>query len=223
MFVAWFSGSHCSLRVSIRFRNPLGQVDRQRALVLVGSRGVCRPAVRVVGASGVRVMGHGGHPLEGVDNRLLRNGTPKHYLEEGSRYDIYVTEYCDVVSSLLGVGEYNIGYQNHENRDIPWTEPEVEDLIGDLDAERVVVDPISFLHEQSETLSELDVELAEEAAEAGVEFYRVPIPHDDERIPEVFADLVEPFVADFEPEYYQFRQCQCRDDPGTMCLNAARE
>ena len=151
------------------------------------------------------------------------HGTPKHYLEEGSRYDIYVTEYCDVVSSLLGVGEYNIGYQNHENRDIPWTEPEVEDLIVDLDAERVVVDPISFLHEQSETLSELDIELAEEAAEAGLEFYRVPIPHDDGRVPEVFADLVEPFVADFEPDYYQFRQCQCRDEPGTVCLNAPRE
>ena len=151
------------------------------------------------------------------------HGTPKHYLKEGSRYDSYVEEYCDVVSSLLGVPEYYIGYQNHENRDIPWTEPEVEDLIGEVDADRVVVDPISFLHEQSETLSELDIELAEEADEEDLEFYRVPIPHDDERVPEVFADLVEPFVADFEPEYYQFRQCQCRDDPGTMCLNAPRE
>ena len=151
------------------------------------------------------------------------HGTPKHYLKEGSRYDIYVEEYCDVVSSLLGVPGYRIGYQNHENRDIPWTEPEVEDLIGEVDADRVVVDPISFLHEQSETLSELDVELSEEADEEDLEFYRVPIPHDDERVPEVFADLVEPFVADFEPEYYQFRQCQCRDDPGTMCLNAPRE
>jgi ferrochelatase len=151
------------------------------------------------------------------------HGTPTHYLEEGSRYDIYVDEYCDVVASLLGIGEYHIGYQNHENRDIPWTEPEVEDLIGTLDAERVVVDPISFLHEQSETLSELDVELAEEAEEEGLAFYRVPIPHDDERLPDVFADLVEPFLAEFEPGYYQLRQCQCRDEPGTMCLNAPRE
>jgi len=160
---------------------------------------------------------------DGTELVFSAHGTPKHYLEEGSRYDIYVEEYCDVVSSLLGVGEYHLGYQNHGNRDIAWTEPEVEDLIEEIDAERVVVDPISFLHEQSETLSELDVELAEEAAEVGLEFYRVPIPHDDERIPEVFADLVEPFVAEFEPDYYQFRQCQCRDEPGTMCLNAPRE
>ncbi len=148
------------------------------------------------------------------------HGTPQHYLEEGSRYDIYVEEFCSVVASLLGVADYHIGFQNHENRDIPWTEPEIEDLVESLEADRVVVEPVSFLHEQSETLSELDDELAEAAEEAGLDFYRVPIPHDDERIPEAFADLVEPFLADFDPGYYQYRQCQCRSVPGTMCLNA---
>jgi ferrochelatase len=151
------------------------------------------------------------------------HGTPKHYLEEGSRYDIYVDEWCSVMASMLGVGTYELGYQNHGNRDIPWTEPEIEDLITDIDTERVVVEPISFLHEQSETLSELDEELAADADTAGLEFHRVPIPHDDDRIPQVFADLVEPFIADFDPGYYQFRQCQCRNKPGTMCLNAPRE
>ena len=151
------------------------------------------------------------------------HGTPQHYLEEGSRYDIYVEEFCEVVTSLLTVDDYHLGFQNHSNRDIPWTEPEVEDLIEDIDAERVVVEPISFLHEQSETLSELDIELKEEAEEVGLDFYRVPIPHDDERMGEVFADLVEPFITDFDASYYQFRQCQCRDEPGTMCLNAPRE
>lgn len=151
------------------------------------------------------------------------HGTPTHYLEEGSRYDIYVEEFCEVVASLAGIEEYQLGYQNHSNRDIPWTEPETEDLVADLDHDRVVVDPVSFLHEQSETLSELDVELFEDAIDEGQEFYRVPIPHDDERLGAVFADLVEPFLADFEPGYYQFRQCHCRDEPGTMCLNAPLE
>jgi len=160
---------------------------------------------------------------EGTAMVFSAHGTPTHYLEEGSRYDIYVEEFCSVVASLAGIDDYHIGFQNHSNRDIPWTEPEIEDLIGDIDAERVVVEPVSFLHEQSETLSELDVELAEEAAELGLEFHRVPIPNDDERIPELFADLLEPFLADFDPGYYQYRQCQCRDEPGTMCLNAPQE
>ncbi|MFC4248470.1 ferrochelatase [Natribaculum luteum] len=151
------------------------------------------------------------------------HGTPRHYLEEGSRYEIYVEEFCETIASLVGVDDYELGYQNHENRDIPWTEPDVEDVIETVDAERVVVDPVSFMHEQSETLSELDVELREEAEERGLEFHRVPIPHNDPRLGDLLADLVEPFVAGFEPSYYQFRQCQCRDEPGTMCLNAPQE
>jgi ferrochelatase len=150
------------------------------------------------------------------------HGTPTHYLEEGSRYDIYVDEFCEVTASLAGIEEYHLGFQNHSNREIPWTEPETEDVVEELETERVVVEPISFLHEQSETLSELDIELEEDAIDDGQEFYRVPIPHDDERIGGVFADLVEPLIADFEPSYYQFRQCQCRDEPGTYCLNAPR-
>ena len=163
--------------------------------------------------------------LDDEDTALVfaAHGTPQHYLEEGSRYDTYVEEFCEVMTSLLSVSEYHLGFQNHENRDIPWTDPEIEDLIAEIDAERVVVEPISFLHEQSETLSELDDELREEAEEEGLDFYRVPIPHDDERIGEVFADLVEPFITGFDASYYQFRQCQCRDEPGTMCLNAPRE
>ncbi|SDJ78548.1 ferrochelatase [Halovenus aranensis] len=150
------------------------------------------------------------------------HGTPAHYLDEGSRYDIYVEEFCETIASMVGIEDYHLGYQNHGNRDIAWTEPETEDLVEELDHDRVVVDPVSFLHEQSETLSELDIELEEDAIGDDQEFYRVPIPHDDERLGDLFADLVEPFLADFEPEYYQYRQCQCRDEPGTMCLNAPR-
>lgn len=159
---------------------------------------------------------------EGTTLLFSAHGTPTHYLEEGSRYDRYVDEWCEAMAGMLGVDSYELGFQNHENRDIPWTEPDVEDVVETLDADRVVVEPVSFMHEQSETLSELDDELREEAAEAGIELYRVPVPHDDERFPQVLADLVEPFLAGFEPDYYQFRQCHCRDEPGTYCLNAPR-
>ncbi len=150
------------------------------------------------------------------------HGTPQYYLEEGSRYDIYVDEWCESMAGLLDLEGYTLGFQNHENRDIPWTEPDVEEVIQTLDAERVLVDPISFMHEQSETLSELDVELREEAEAQGLDFHRVPVPHDDDRFATVLADLAEPFIAGLDPGYYQFRQCQCREKPGTMCLNAPR-
>jgi ferrochelatase len=159
-----------------------------------------------------------------ADTRLVfsAHGTPEYYLEEGSRYVTYVEEHCESLAAMLGVDASELGYQNHENRDVAWTEPEVEAVVESVDAARVVVEPVSFMHEQSETLSELDVELREEAEAAGLEFHRVPIPHDDDRFAAALADLVEPFARGFDPGYYNLRRCQCRERPGTYCLNAPR-
>jgi ferrochelatase len=148
------------------------------------------------------------------------HGTPTYYLDRGSRYVEYVEEFCEALAASLGIADYELGYQNHENRGVEWTQPDVEDVIETVDAERVVVEPVSFMHEQSETLSELDVELREEAQERGLEFHRVPVPHDDERFASVLADVVEPFLAGFDPGYYRLAPCQCRDAPDTFCLNA---
>ena len=150
------------------------------------------------------------------------HGTPMHYVNNGSRYADYVAEYCDAVSKLLGLDDYGLGFQNHANRGIEWTTPEIDDVVAGLTAERVIVEPISFMHEQSETLSELDIELREVAEERNIEFHRVPIPYNDPQFADILADLAEPFIAGVDPEYYQFRQCQCRSEPGTMCLNAKR-
>ncbi|OVE86236.1 ferrochelatase [Natronolimnobius baerhuensis] len=152
------------------------------------------------------------------------HGTPTRYLEEGSRYDQYVEEHAEALAGIIGLEEYEIGYQNHSNRDIDWTEPETEDVVEELgrndEADRVVVEPMSFMHEQSETLVELDIDLREDAEDVGLELHRVPVPHDDSRFPELLSDLLEPFVSGFEPSYYNLRQCQCRDEPGSYCLNA---
>lgn len=147
------------------------------------------------------------------------HGTPRHYISQGSRYQRYVEEYCRIQAGLLGVGDYQLGYQNHENRDIPWTEPDVEEVIESIEADRVVVEPVSFVHEQSETVFELDYELREEAESRGIDFYRVPIPYDDDRLVEVFADLVEPFFAGIDPGFYNLKPCRCRETPDTLCLN----
>ncbi len=152
------------------------------------------------------------------------HGTPVKYLADGSRYDTYVTEHAAMIARLLELDEYTIGYQNHANRDISWTEPETEAVIADIatDAEHVIVDPLSFIHEQSETLVELDIDLQEDAEDAGVALHRVPVPHDDPRLPRLLANLIEPLLVGGDPGYYQLRQCQCQPREGTYCLNAPR-
>lgn len=156
------------------------------------------------------------------------HGTPMKYLREGSRYDAYVRDFCAEVGRLLGVSDYAIGYQNHTNRPIDWTQPDVQSVIASIDAQRVVVDPVSFVHEQSETLAELDHELKEEATSRGLEFHRVPIAHDSHAFIGFLADLTTPFLdnaaaAPGRAPGSDREWGSCRCSPGAYCLNATVE
>ena len=147
------------------------------------------------------------------------HGTPIKYLQEGSRYEAYVIDSCKRIADALGVVDYVIGYQNHTNRPgVQWTQPDVEKVVEEIDAETIVVDGVAFMHEQSETLAELDHDLREDAEGRGLKYFRVPTPHDDPRLAVVLADLVEPLIADRTAEA-GLRPCLCRERPGVYCLN----
>lgn len=146
------------------------------------------------------------------------HGTPIKYIEEGSRYQEYVLDSCKRIADALGIREYEIGYQNHANRPgVEWTKPDVEEVVEKIDADAIVVDAVAFLHEQSESLAELDHDLREDAESRGLKFYRVPIPFDDPRVAQVLADVVEPLVEDGVQS--ALRPCRCRERPGVWCLN----
>ena len=147
------------------------------------------------------------------------HGTPMKHVDAGSRYVQYVEEVCTAVGALAAIPEGTIGYQNHDNRGIQWTTPSIETVLQACDGDRVVVEPVSFMHEQSETLGDLDIELAETAKNQGIAMHRVPVPHDHPAFAEVLADLVEPFIAGVPPALYQLRPCACRSDERTFCRN----
>ena len=151
------------------------------------------------------------------------HGTPVKYLEGGNRYDRYVDETAAAVAARLGVDRYWMGYQNHTNRPVEWTKPDVDEVLRGLDADDVVVMALSFMHEQSETLAELDHDLRRVAEEAGIRFHRVPVPHDSARFVRILADVVEartgegPAVGSFT-----LRRCLCRAGGSARCTNGLR-
>jgi ferrochelatase len=146
------------------------------------------------------------------------HGTPLKYLQDGSRYVLYTEHVCQAVSEAVGTPRYELGYQNHSNRPIEWTKPDIDKVIESVDARTVVVDACSFMHEQSETLAELDHELKEKAEERGLHFERVPVPHNAPAFIKLLADLVEPFITG-RAEEAGLRPCRCRRTPETFCLN----
>lgn len=151
------------------------------------------------------------------------HGTPIKYLDAGSRYDGYVDEHCAEVARLLGNAPYTLAYQNHTNRGIAWTQPDNADHIKTIEAPRIVVVPISFMYEHSETLAELDLDFKEEAADEGITMYRVPVPHYDPAFPAMLAEIVTPFLTDQLPETSGLHPCRCRPKKGTVCTNGHRE
>ncbi|HEM46064.1 MAG TPA: ferrochelatase [Alphaproteobacteria bacterium] len=171
-----------------------------------------------------RTASEDGLDLRAPDTELYfsAHGTPIKYLEAGSRYDLYVEEFCRETARRLGVDSYALGYQNHANRGVRWTQPDNEERIREVAANHVVVAPISFMHEQSETLAELDIDFREEAEGLGLAFHRVPVPNSDPRFADVLADLVVPFIEGRGAAEAGFAPCLCRRAPGAVCLNATR-
>lgn len=190
------------------------------------------PAYLRVRAGAVRALLEANGLSLGGRTKLVfsAHGTPIQYLEEGSRYDVYVRDFCARLARELGADDYLLGYQNHTNRPgVRWTQPDVDRVVAGVDADAVVVDAVSFMHEQSETLAELDHELREEAEGRGLRFFRVPVPHAAPEFIGLLAELVEPFAGPGTPPPVgelsvcgvPLRQCRCRPRAGTYCMNPA--
>ena len=150
------------------------------------------------------------------------HGTPIQYLDEGNRYDRYVEEHCLMVAQRLGTARYAVGFQNHTNRPIAWTQPDNEIEIKSRPENRLVMVPISFMHEQSETLSEIDHELRHFVEGLGKEFYRVPVPHSERAFEVYLADLVEAATQEEERAKFGLSPCRCAANPDIWCTNGHR-
>jgi len=151
------------------------------------------------------------------------HGTPVKYLREGNRYDRYVDEHCRDVAGRLGADRYAVGFQNHTNRKIAWTQPDNEARLREAPEGRLVVVPISFMKEQSETLAELDHELRAFAEGLGKEFHRVPVPHEHAAFPRIMADLTEQLLADDPGATGLLSRCRCSSVDGAWCTNGMRD
>lgn len=165
-----------------------------------------------------------GLDLQDTGTRLVMcaHGTPVAYLEEGSRYDLYVDDHCRRLAAALGGIDYVRGFQNHSNRPgVEWTQPEIGAVLAGVEADRVVVVPISYMQEQSETLAGMDHELRADAEARGFEYHRVPVPHDHPGFPELLGDLVEPMIGAADADVPGFRPCACRPSTGALCCVAA--
>lgn len=131
-----------------------------------------------------------------VPVRLLfsAHGLPKRVIAGGDPYQWQVQQTCAaVVAALGGEPDHRICYQSRVGP-LEWIGPSIEDALAEAAADEVavVVVPIAFVSEHSETLVELDIEYRERAEHLGIPAYvRVPALATAAGFIGGLADLVE--------------------------------
>ncbi len=120
------------------------------------------------------------------------HGLPQKVVDEGDPYQRHIE--ATVKALLMKLGQevdYRITYQSRVGP-LKWLEPSTEHSIKEaaLDGVGIIIVPIAFVSEHSETKVELDIEYAELAHELGVKIYRrVPTLSTHPFYIEALADL----------------------------------
>jgi ferrochelatase len=116
----------------------------------------------------------------GVEYRLLlsAHGLPKRTIAKGDPYQWQVERTADALVECLGMRglDWRVSYQSRVGP-LEWIGPATDDEIRRAGAEGkgVIVAPIAFVSEHSETLVELDMDYADVARAGGVpDYLRVP-------------------------------------------------
>lgn len=148
------------------------------------------------------------HSLRKVpENSSLRllfsaHGLPQKIVDEGDPYAIQIQKSVQAIMALpdLKAFDYQICYQSRVGP-MQWLGPNVETALQQAatDQKAVLIIPISFVSEHSETLVELDIDFQETAKSLGISYYgRVPTVSCHPEFISGLARLVQESVGNLE-------------------------
>ncbi len=105
------------------------------------------------------------------------HGLPQKIVDNGDPYQTHVEEHVEILSKSLG--EKNINFKSislaYQSKVGPmkWLEPALDEELKKYKDEKVLIYPIAFIVDNSETDFELSIEYKEEADEIGISDYKV--------------------------------------------------
>ncbi len=120
---------------------------------------------------------------------------PKAYVDAGDVYEAQVKESLDFIHRKVEEKwgrevSYHLAWQSKVGK-MRWLSPSVEETIITLKNKPLIVIPLSFVVENSETLVELDIDMKNLALEHGCSVYhRIPTPDEDRGFIEDLAQRV---------------------------------
>jgi ferrochelatase len=110
-------------------------------------------------------------------------------------YERQVGYTAGLVAAAAGYREYDQVWQSRSGPpQVPWLEPDVGahlDALAAAGTRAVIVCPVGFVADHIEVVWDLDNELAEQAAKAGIAFARATTPNAQPRFARLVVDLID--------------------------------
>lgn len=122
------------------------------------------------------------------------HGLPQKIVDAGDVYERHVQKHIEILKQMLkdeemNFNEVHLAYQSKVGP-MEWLKPSLEDKLKEIKSRSVVIFPIAFAIDNSETDFELEIEYREIARELGFEDYRVcRCPNDSDFFVEALVEL----------------------------------
>ena len=135
-----------------------------------------------------------GDEASGYEIIFSAHGLPQKIVDDGDPYRLHVQTHVTMMETLMrengiNFSKVHLAYQSKVGP-MKWLEPSLESVLRSLEIKKVLIVPIAFTIDNSETDYELSIEYAETAHELGFEEYRVcRCPNDHPLFVQTLAEL----------------------------------
>ncbi|MFA6137158.1 MAG: ferrochelatase [Sulfurimonas sp.] len=133
---------------------------------------------------------------EDFDLIFSAHGLPKRIVDAGDSYEKHIARHVEIIKKMLqteGMNFYeaHLAYQSKVGP-LEWLKPSLEDKLRVIKNRNVIIFPIAFTIDNSETEYELEMEYREIAHELGFRDYRVcKCPNDSDFFVDALVELYE--------------------------------
>jgi ferrochelatase len=138
----------------------------------------------------------GDDKYENFDIIFSAHGLPQKIVDAGDVYQKHVTRHVDILKNMLNeesmnFHEVHLAYQSKVGP-MEWLKPSLDDKLKTVRNKGVVIFPIAFTIDNSETDFELEVEYREIAEKLGFKEYRVcKCPNDSQEFVEALVEIYQ--------------------------------
>ncbi len=123
------------------------------------------------------------------------HGLPQKIVDAGDSYEKEINEHVEILSQMLKEKEFNfksinLAYQSKVGP-MKWLEPSLDETLKKFKNQKVLVYPISFIIDNSETDLELAIEYAHQAKELNIDYRVSKVLNDSDKFVDFLVEKIK--------------------------------